>query len=851
MRKVLLGAITLFAGVGLLKAQDLVVAKDGSGHYSTVQAAFNAVPTNSSVRTVIYIKNGTYKEVLELPSNRPNVTVIGESNTGVVLTNDNYSTKINPATGATYGTSGSASTFIKAAGFYAWNVTFANSAGEVGPALAIHVSGDKAVFRNCRFLGNQDTFFGGNCRQYFTDCYFEGTTDFIFGPSTAFFEKCTIHSKGGSAITAASTESYVSYGYVFNNCKVTGASGVSTVLGRTWRPYAATAFINSNLSSAVKAEGWSDWGNASNQTTARYREYNNTGAGASLSGRVSWIKMLSASEASKYSALNVLKTTYASTPVTDNWNPLTVINSTSLFMEGDGFGVNTGGNSGPQVIVSTPSELIAYAESVKPYRIIIDGTIDMGTRKVNLTSYKTIEGANDRSKLIGNLNCTNGNGHIIIKNLTITNPYGDGVTIWNAHHVFVNHVTFVDCADGSCDINNGSDFVTVSWCKFYYVNQTKHKYVMILGGDPYDAPGDKLHVTIHHNWLAEGCDQRMPSGSYSNAHLYNNYFSSAGNSYCTNARIGTNWLAENNYYDGVKNPCYYQDGGKITMIGNVFNNCTGTISEGTVSSLQPSYPYSLTPANDVPEVVMVGAGNVIKGNATLNGSFSILASHSGKALDVYAWGTSNGTNICQWSPWGGATQKFTITAVDGEWHRITPALATDKALDVANASTSSGANIQLWSYWGGSGQQFRFQNAGAGIYRIIARHSGKCLDVASASMADGANVQQWNCSEGSRHQMFSLMNLKSAQLDIDEKPLPLELDVFPNPVKDKLNVVIPSCMDGFASLTLINGFGHVLYEQMAMPEGKHPINMEQCAAGVYLLKIEGNGKTLIRKIIKQ
>src|SRR5262249_38087299 len=125
---------------------DIVVAKDGSGNYTTVQAAVNAAPSNSSTRTTIYIKNGSYYEVITVPTNKTNLTFIGQSVTGTVLTYDNYVSKINPATGQAYGTSGSASTFINGAGFYALNISFANSAGPVGQAVAVRSTADKVIF---------------------------------------------------------------------------------------------------------------------------------------------------------------------------------------------------------------------------------------------------------------------------------------------------------------------------------------------------------------------------------------------------------------------------------------------------------------------------------------------------------------------------------------------------------------------------------------------------------------------------------------------------------------------------------------------------------------------------------
>ncbi|SHM61057.1 pectinesterase [Chitinophaga jiangningensis] len=312
----------------LLVPINITVAQDGSGNYTTIQQAFNAVPDNSSNRTVIYIKNGTYKEVLTLASSKKNVTIVGESVNGVKLTYDNYASKINPATGAAYGTSGSSSTFIRAEGFYAVNITFENSSGPVGQALAIYIAGDKAVFNNCRFLGRQDTYYGGNCRQYLKNCYLEGTTDFIFGPSTAVFESCKLYSYGGSAITAASTESYVPYGFVFLKCNISGAAGAKTDLGRPWRPYAAVAYLNTAMTSVINTAGWNNWGNAANESTARYGEYRNNGDGSNIDGRPAWIHRITTAEAAGYTVLNVLKTTYTNPVTTDNWNPGTVISAT-------------------------------------------------------------------------------------------------------------------------------------------------------------------------------------------------------------------------------------------------------------------------------------------------------------------------------------------------------------------------------------------------------------------------------------------------------------------------------------------------------------------------------------------
>lgn len=173
------------------------------------------------------------------------------------------------------------------------------------------------MFVNCRFLGNQDTIYTGTegARLLFTNCYIEGTTDFIFGPSTALFEYCELHSKRDSYITAASTPQSEEFGYVFKNCKLTAAPGVKKVyLGRPWRPYAATVFINCEFGNHIRPEGWHNWRNPENEKTARYAEFGNTGAGADTSGRVAWAKQLTNKEAMKYTPQNIFKES-------SNWYP--------------------------------------------------------------------------------------------------------------------------------------------------------------------------------------------------------------------------------------------------------------------------------------------------------------------------------------------------------------------------------------------------------------------------------------------------------------------------------------------------------------------------------------------------
>ncbi|WP_019947729.1 pectinesterase family protein [Hymenobacter aerophilus] len=290
-------------------AYDFVVAQDGSGQFRTVQEAFNAVPDFRKKVTTIFIKNGIYKEKLLLAGSKNFVKLMGEDREKTILTYDDYNQKKN-IFGEDKGTSGSASCYLYGADFTAENLTFQNSSGPVGQAVALWVAGDRTRFKNCRFLGFQDTLYtyGYGSRQYYENCYIEGTVDFIFGSSTAWFEGCIIFCKTKGFITAASTPDSTRYGYVFNQCKIIGSAPAGSVyLGRPWRPYAKTVFIGCELGPQIAPAGWDPWGNESNQQTARYAEYQSRGPGAAPARRVPWSRQLSAAEARQYTLPVVLR----------------------------------------------------------------------------------------------------------------------------------------------------------------------------------------------------------------------------------------------------------------------------------------------------------------------------------------------------------------------------------------------------------------------------------------------------------------------------------------------------------------------------------------------------------------
>lgn len=296
------------------QTKKIIIAKDGSGHFQSVQAAFNAIPFNNKKPVTLFLKNGIYQEKLHLDSSKNYVTLIGEDKFKTIITYSDHSGKIN-SNGDTINTYTSQTVLIRADNFTAEYITFENNAGfTAGQAVAVQVFGDKARFRNCRFLGFQDVLFTSNSKshQYYEHCYIEGTTDFIFGSSTAWFQQCHIHSKKNSHVTAASTPKENEYGYIFNDCILTSDTALRKVsLGRPWRPYAYVIYMNTYIGKHIMPQGWDNWKNTNNEKTARFAEYNNYGPGANTNSRFGWTKQLTEIEAGKISLKKVFP----------NWNP--------------------------------------------------------------------------------------------------------------------------------------------------------------------------------------------------------------------------------------------------------------------------------------------------------------------------------------------------------------------------------------------------------------------------------------------------------------------------------------------------------------------------------------------------
>ncbi|MEJ6980900.1 pectinesterase family protein [Pedobacter sp. P351] len=312
--------IAMFFNMLLLfaKEREIIVSQQGDGDFKTVQEALNAIPLNNKKAIRVFIKNGFYKEKLLLVATKDFVTLVGEDRFNTILSYDDHPGNRSPGRGS-ISTHNSYSFQINADHFTAKNITFRNDAGfTAGQAVALDVRGDKAVFLECRIIGNQDILFvnSDRSRQYYENCYIEGTTDFIFGSATVWFEQCQIHSKKNSHITAASTPEANRFGFIFYDCKLTGDSILRKVsLGRPWKPYSNVAYLYCYIDNHIMPQGWANWNTTESNKTARYFEYQNYGPGAGTDSRVNWAKQLSDVEIKNFTVANVFGT----------WNPRLII----------------------------------------------------------------------------------------------------------------------------------------------------------------------------------------------------------------------------------------------------------------------------------------------------------------------------------------------------------------------------------------------------------------------------------------------------------------------------------------------------------------------------------------------
>ncbi len=292
-----------------------VVAADGSGQFKSVQEAVNAAPQSSTAASpwIIRVRPGIYHELVYVQREKRFVRLVGDDPKAATITYGLHAS-LPGSDGKPIGTFHTPTLWVDADDFAVENLTLENSSGAVGQALALRVDGDRVSFRNCRFLGWQDTILANRGRQYFSGCFVQGAVDFIFGGATAFFDRCDILCSGNGYITAASTPEGQPYGFVFSNCRISGAPGVQTYLGRPWRAFAGVIFLNTQMSEAVRPVGWNNWGKPEREKTSRYAEFASSGAGANAAARAPWARALTAAGAGEITPKRVLSGG-------DGWSP--------------------------------------------------------------------------------------------------------------------------------------------------------------------------------------------------------------------------------------------------------------------------------------------------------------------------------------------------------------------------------------------------------------------------------------------------------------------------------------------------------------------------------------------------
>lgn len=618
---VLLSSLLTAAPAHSGPAGRITVAADGSGEYRTVQAAIDAVPTDSPAQVTIAIKPGTYRGVVEIPAGKPNVRLfgLGESPSDVVIVENHSAGTLKPD-GSTYGTSGSATATISGRAFSAQNLTISNDfdeaahANEPGhQAVALNLASDRAELTNVRVLGNQDTFYlKDSARAYIRNSYIAGDSDFIFGGGIAVFDRSEIHTEPrGGSITAASTPADRAYGFLFVQSRFTGtAPAGSTTLGRPWRAAAQVVVRDSILGAHIRtAQPWTDMSGNTWQA-ARFAEYENSGPGSGVNANR---PQLTDPQAAGYTAAKYLAGA-------DGWNPVPGNAAPAWPDTADGFaslaGGTTGGRGGTTVTVDNQADLVKYAAATEPYVIRIPTTIPISPRgtMIRVASNKTIIGAGTTGEIAyGGFYVTAGMRNVIIRNLTIRDTLMpdddpgdkvydfDAIRLDTADHIWIDHNHLARMNDGLLDSRKDTTYLTVSWNILSDNNKS-----FGIGW----TPNLTAQMTIHHNWIYNSVQRNPSIDNVARAHLYDNYLQNV-TSYGNYVRGLTKAVIENSYFDTVHNPYYVVDG-ELVQRGNRTVNCTwsdGLVTEkGAAFDPSAYYSYTLDPVENVPALLRSGSG---------------------------------------------------------------------------------------------------------------------------------------------------------------------------------------------------------------------------------------------------
>lgn len=425
----------------------------------------------------------------------------------------------------------------------------------------------------------------------------------------------------------------------------------------------------------------------------------------------------------------------------------------------------TGGAGGPSVTVTTLAALTAAARDDVARVVNVSGTINLGTENFRVGSNKTIQGVGANSGFIGNIKGVD-ESNIIIQRLNFTNPNsvadGDGLTLDGCTNVWVDHCSFVNCGDGSLDITHGSDFVTVSWCKFSYTVNTDHNFVNLIGHSDNNASEDtgKLHVTMHHNWWSTLCVERMPRVRFGRIHVYNNYINSPGNNYCVRASLQSQVLVENNYFENIDTPyekfasssATGNQVGLIRAVGNTTINCTGVMAFND-SVFAPPYSYSLAAATSVKASVMAGAGTggtignppnppppTPGGTLPADGTYKLRSRTAGLMLDNLGV-SANGANVALWANSTSFNQRWVLSYVSANVVKL-QCVTGSRFLD-GLGRTANGSAVGQWDNGTSNNQRWTIIDVGGGFFKLRNVGTSRSLDVGASPWANGDICEQW------------------------------------------------------------------------------------------------------------
>lgn len=395
-------------------------------------------------------------------------------------------------------------------------------------------------------------------------------------------------------------------------------------------------------------------------------------------------------------------------------------------------GGTTGGQGGQVVTVTNKAQFTSAVSGDTPRIVQVVGTIHGDFNIPNVGSNKTIVGIGYDARIVGFSVKVTDLDNVIIRNITFHGAMPqDGLICRRATHLWIDHCTFFDAADGLCDFSDQCNYITVSWCRFYYTSKINaHRFACLVGSTD-DNPPDvgKLNITWHHNWWGNYCDQRMPRGRYGQDHVFNNYYSCTGNSYCIGGSWGFKVLLENNYFDHINNAM--RDAGvsnsgtsgtfrvEIKSVGNIFDACTG--SQTTYgSAFVPGYPYTLDPAANIPSIVKNGSGpSILVGDPALwptkatvpspaNGDYNAATTpaltwrpgSTAVSHNVYFGTSPNG--LVSFGNQAGASFTPPVLSSDTEYYWRIDEVALDASViagDLWMFKTAAGLSADLYHYW--------------------------------------------------------------------------------------------------------------------------------------------------------